>query len=329
MPRPNAVGSGTGALGTITMRDIDGIAFQESTGFLYGTERREVNNTQPDLLIRIDPITGLLVKGAFNGQDYVPIQPTQGLYDIDDITFDPVSGNLYAIANRAGRQDRLVTIDITNGAVTDIGALTSDIDATTIYDMEGLTFDTFGRLMGTTGKDGGARSNQLWIIDQATGLINESATAKLTLGADYEGVSCLTSDIVITVTPTVPVPPVTETPTSVELVSFEAQSVGSGKVSITWETATEIDNVAYYLYRAGENDRSRAVEIGIVPAAGNGFAGSSYTFDDRPPAAGEWWYWLEDVDSQGERTEHGPVSVQLRSVSQAGEFLYIPFLSAP
>lgn len=334
VPVGGAIGSGTGDLGSVTMSDIDGLSFHPVTGVLYAAVRREATQTQPDLLIQIDKTTGALVQGVFGGDDYVPITPVLELYDIDDITFDPVTNVLYGIANTAGRQDHLVTIDPVTGAVTPVGWLTSDTDSTTIYDMEGLTFDTLGRMLGTTGKDGGNRSDQLWMIDKNTALINESATAHLSLGNDYEAISCLTSPDIVTVTPTptsslTPTPTSTpETPTAVELVSFEAKQIAAGVVRLYWTTSMEIDNAAFHVYRASSSDWSRAEFVGSRVAAG-GYAGRSYVMDDRPPSGGQWYYWLVDEDSSGSTTRHGPVSVQLSSAPAQNRSVYIPLLARP
>ncbi len=327
-PVGGPIGSGTGSEGTVQMVDIDGLAFDTVTGALYASVRREASDTQRDLLIQIDKQTGALVQDAFGGNDYVAVDPALNLYDIDDIAFDPVDGQLFGIANTEGRQDQLVIINKQTGDVTHVGPLTSDIDATTIYDMEGLTFDTLGRMLGTTGKDGGGRSNRLWIIDQTSALINESATAQLSLGNDYEAISCLTSATVITVTPTITPPTVTETPTAVELVSFEAQAVAAGVVRVYWTTAMEIDNAAFHIYRGSSSDWTRAEPVGSVPAAG-GVGGHTYSFTDRPPADGQWFYWLVDEDTSGVTTRHGPVSVQLGTAPVQDRAIFIPFLARP
>ena len=121
-----------GEFGAITVADVDGISFDPATGVLYGVSRREGTNTQLDVLIKIDPVTGKHINSAFGaGVDYIKIRTDLlaiPLYEIDDISFDPVSGSLYAIANGTSASpsvgDRLVTINKSTGAVTDVARIT-------------------------------------------------------------------------------------------------------------------------------------------------------------------------------------------------------------
>ncbi len=171
------VGSGTGALGERAMRDIDGMSFDATNGFLYATERRRAGDQ--DLFLRIDPATGALVPGAIAGEDYAVIDAVVGLPDIDAIAVDPVDGTMYAVANNDGRKDHLVTIDKATGQATDIGVMGAQ-------DVEGLGFAS-GQLIGTTGKVGD--NEGIWDIDKATGAASNRRA--LDNGRDYESFDCL------------------------------------------------------------------------------------------------------------------------------------------
>ena len=170
------IGTGTGDEGEVEFDDVDGLSFDPATGFLYGTQREVPGE---DLLLRIDPVTGAAVAGAFAGADYAVIPAVADLPDIDDIAIDPVDGTMYAIANDDGRRDRLVTIDKATGASTEIGVLEAQ-------DVEGLGFAS-GQLIGTTGKV--FKQEGIWDIDKLTG----AATNRRALdnAADYEGFDCL------------------------------------------------------------------------------------------------------------------------------------------
>lgn len=172
-------GSGNGSFGTITFSDIDGLAFDPFTGLMYGAVRRKHAD---DLLIRIDPLTGSRVADAFGpGIDYVPIPPIQAvLEDIDDLTFDPFNGQMYAVNNNVGSADRLVRVDKFTGATTDVGPLG-------VTDMEGLTFDASGNFYGTTGEFGGT-PNSVWDIDKVTGTASNQRALSLP-GVDFESVA--------------------------------------------------------------------------------------------------------------------------------------------
>jgi len=93
-------------------------------------------------------------------------------------------------------------------------------------------------------------------------------------------------------------------PTAVTLRAFYVAAVSGYRVTLAWETETEVDNFAFRLYRAPANELSQAMLIGEVPAAMSGALGASYTFDDNAPTMGVWWYWLADVDTAGRETVH-------------------------
>ena len=178
-------GAGDGSLpgGPITFSDVDGLAFDTFSGTLYGTHRRTGAGLD-DLLFQIDPSTGAHIPDAFGmGIDYVVITSTLAVMrsDIDDISIDPSDGQMYASANNGGIMDRLVIIDSSTGAVTDVGAFG-------VGDMEGLSFDDNGQLLGTTGVDGFADSNRLYDINIGTGVASNPRV--LDNGTDYESVAC-------------------------------------------------------------------------------------------------------------------------------------------
>jgi len=214
-PTSSSFGTGGGSLGSITFSDVDGLAF-DSGGTLYGSHRIS-GGSNDDLLIQINPSTGAHIPDAFGaGIDYVVIASfsVTGFADIDDISINPSSGFMFASANNGGIGDRLVRIDVSTGAVTDIAAFGVD-------DMEGLSFDDSGQLWGTTGRLlAPGEENSLWEISLTTGAaINRRP---LDNGADYESVAChKTLSTTPTPTPTntpppgatlTPTPPATTTP---------------------------------------------------------------------------------------------------------------------
>jgi len=117
-----------------------------------------------------------------------------------------------------------------------------------------------------------------------------------------------------TCTPT-PTPSPTDSPTVITLSFFSVDVVGDdGTVLIQWETASEIYNAEFNLYRAKTKDgRYKKINDIPLPAQGNAVSGDSYSFVDRPPATGTYYYKLEDVDYYGVSTLHGPVKVRVRS----------------
>lgn len=112
-----------------------------------------------------------------------------------------------------------------------------------------------------------------------------------------------------------PKPSPTESPTVITLSFFSVDVVGDdGAVLIQWETASEIYNAEFNLYRAKTKDgRYKKINDTPIPAQGSAVYGASYSFVDRPPATGTYYYKLEDVDYYGVSTLHGPVKVRVRS----------------
>ncbi len=183
-PTSSTFGTGGGSLGSITFSDVDGLAFDTFTGTLYGSHRRGAAGVD-DLLFQINPSTGAHIPDAFGaGIDYVVIVSfsVTGFADIDDISINPSNGLMFASANNGGAGDRLVRIDVSTGAVTDIAAFGVD-------DIEGLSFDDSGQLWGTTGTAAAAgQQNTLYEISLTTGAaINPRP---LDNGTDYESVAC-------------------------------------------------------------------------------------------------------------------------------------------
>ncbi len=187
-PRPQTFGTGTGSAGSVTFSDVDGLAFDATSGVLYGSHRRGGTN---DVLIQIDTTTGAHVPDAFGpGIDYVPIGIIAGNDLVDDIAVDPVTGVMYASVNSGGSTDRLITVNKATGAATDVAQIT-------VPDIEGLGVDANGNLWGTSGTQ-----NILYEINKNTGLGFNGRP--LDNGGDYEGVDCfatspsIVADIAVT-----------------------------------------------------------------------------------------------------------------------------------
>jgi len=95
-------------------------------------------------------------------------------------------------------------------------------------------------------------------------------------------------------------------PTAITLASFSAQVDAVG-VTLTWETATEVDNAGFNLYRALLQDGPwTKINSALIAAQGDPVSGGSYSFLDTPDH-GTFYYKLEDVDYHGMGTLHGPV----------------------
>lgn len=180
-PLPQAFGTGGGLQGNIGFTDVDGLAYDATTGVLYGAHRRSGGG----ILFQIDMSTGAHVPNAFGaGIDYVRIQPVLGNWIVDDLAVDPTTGTLYAATNNGGSTDRLIIVNKATGATTDVALIT-------VPDIEGMGTDPSGQLWGTSGTQG-----ILYEIDKATGVGSNGRT--INNGSDYESVDCFAFSPTIT-----------------------------------------------------------------------------------------------------------------------------------
>jgi hypothetical protein len=103
-----------------------------------------------------------------------------------------------------------------------------------------------------------------------------------------------------------------EQPTAVELAAFEAAPQDDG-VLLTWETASELDNLGFNIYRA-ESQVGQLVKINqhlIASQNPGSTVGAAYSLLDESAAPGAtYYYWLEDIDASGAATKHGPVAAR-------------------
>jgi len=99
-------------------------------------------------------------------------------------------------------------------------------------------------------------------------------------------------------------------PTAVTLVDFRIEGVDRKQVDLAWTTAAEVDNYGFTLYRSSDMDQNNAKWIHFEPAFG-GAGGHNYRFTDTVPSAGNFYYWLADVDTHGLETFHGPIRAEV------------------
>ncbi|MFH1636597.1 MAG: hypothetical protein ABIG63_21660 [Chloroflexota bacterium] len=111
--------------------------------------------------------------------------------------------------------------------------------------------------------------------------------------------------------------------TLIELASFTA-TVHDGYVLLQWETISEIDNAGFNLWRsASAGGEYVKLNAKLIPAQGGPALGASYTYQDTTVTEGMTYYYkLEDVDTHGVSTLHGPAWVST-GISYR---LYIPFI---
>jgi hypothetical protein len=142
-------------------------------------------------------------------------------------------------------------------------------------------------------------SNQLYVHDTW-----DFATHTMEWGGSYAGMDHYAVTIV----------QVNHPPTAVELVSFEAEAHGKAIV-VRWETASEIDNLGFNLYRGESPDgpwtqlNDNLIPSQVPPGSP---IGAMYEFRDLRVSSGTTYhYLLEDVNVYGAGSFHGPVEATL------------------
>lgn len=97
-------------------------------------------------------------------------------------------------------------------------------------------------------------------------------------------------------------------PLPVEYTFFKA-SLENNEVLLDWETASEINNEAFFIEKS--NDGLSFEEMGIVEGAGNSFEPIQYRFVDATPNAGTNYYRLRQMDFDGTTDLSEVVSVEI------------------
>lgn len=190
---PQPVGTGDGAWGPWPMDDVDGLSYDPISGTLWGSQRE---SAAMDLIFKINRNTGAIVPDAFGaGVDYLVLSGS-GMYgDLDDLAFNPTTGELYATNNDGGGNTQLIKINTTTGAGTIVANLGID-------DVEGQGFSNDGNFYAVTGEAaGGADNNSFWRISISTGAVTKLST--FNSNGDFEGCDCLTGTAKNVITGTV------------------------------------------------------------------------------------------------------------------------------
>ena len=97
--------------------------------------------------------------------------------------------------------------------------------------------------------------------------------------------------------------------TAISLSSLQANP-SDKKVILKWQTETESDNAGFNIWRA---EGFQKMNKSFIPALGSSVSGSEYDFVDEWVLNGKrYFYLLEDIDTNGISTFHGPVKATPR-----------------
>ena len=135
-------------------------------------------------------------------------------------------------------------------------------------------------------------------------------------------------------------PSVPEEPTAITLINFMALpdiDSDTQRIVLRWTTGSELNTWGFHLLRGTSTDRNQAMLITpntIVSKLGSdtGYpAAASYEFVDSTIETGVlYYYWLAEVEVDGNTEEFGPVSAQIgygvRGEAQRG-ILYLPIIN--
>lgn len=200
-----------------------------------------------------------------------------------------------------------------SGTLTDIITGWDDI-GTNYYSIK-ITYnptndewELFIRDDGTTGFSDPAQGT---LISQGTVIDNTYTDAALDFTGGYWAGYTMANQIAyldniyIVIDPADPTLPV-------ELSSFTASVIAQDYVLLNWTTQTETNLLGYYLYRGVGSELAGAEQIPALIGATNTSQLTDYSFADRDVNVGNtYYYWLQNVDLNGESDFHGPISVTL------------------
>jgi hypothetical protein len=100
-------------------------------------------------------------------------------------------------------------------------------------------------------------------------------------------------------------------PTNIKLSVLDAVP-SNEQVILQWQTETETDNAGFNVWRA---EGFQKINGSIIPALGSPVSGSDYDFVDQWVLNGKrYFYLLEDIDTNGISTFHGPVKATPRRI---------------
>jgi uncharacterized repeat protein (TIGR01451 family) len=105
-------------------------------------------------------------------------------------------------------------------------------------------------------------------------------------------------------------------PNFIVLREFAARRLSANTVLVYWETSLERDTFAFVLYRGTDANRANAVRItpDPIPAQGTNGGGGSYAFVDEDAYFNQpYFYWLQEIEQDGDATDYGPAKLDLGS----------------
>ena len=97
---------------------------------------------------------------------------------------------------------------------------------------------------------------------------------------------------------------------------FTVSLLTDGTVLVQWETGSELTISGFNIYRSIDPDgaRQKLNQAIITPQRPGQNWGAAYDFEDPDVAEGmTYYYWLEAIETGGEKSEFGPESITIPS----------------
>ncbi|MDD4310161.1 MAG: T9SS type A sorting domain-containing protein [Candidatus Cloacimonetes bacterium] len=111
----------------------------------------------------------------------------------------------------------------------------------------------------------------------------------------------------------------------VELSSFTATVTAQNSVQLNWVTQSENNLTGYYVYRSNAAALSEAIKVSGLLQATNTSSQQSYTYlDSEVSIEGNYYYWLQSLEMDGNGNYHGPISVQVNLAGEDPETPAVP-----
>ncbi len=113
-------------------------------------------------------------------------------------------------------------------------------------------------------------------------------------------------------------------PTAVHMLVVDAAQDDEGKVVVDWTTTFEANNLGFNVYRVNADGAREKVNKALIAGSalftrrGTLPAGRSYRWTDRIDRDAFTQYYVEDIDLDGTRTMHGPVTPAIVASSRFG-----------
>ena len=103
---------------------------------------------------------------------------------------------------------------------------------------------------------------------------------------------------------------ITEETLPVVLSSFTATGTAQNYVQLLWVTQSETNLNGYYVYRGNDDELGTAIMVSPQIQPSNTSSQHSYIYTDMEiHASGQYYYWLQSIEMDGNSNFHGPITV--------------------